>query len=237
MNTIYINSAVSFSDEWDLKSLIPDANMRRRMSKMIKMGVASGLKCLSEAGIASPNAIITASGYGCLADSEKFLSTLISNNEQLLNPTPFIQSTFNTIGSQIAILTNCTQYNMTYVDGIDSFDSALLDGILCANDGNNNVLIGIADELTQTLFDIFVRMHIISENKRPIDGAFFFLLSNQKSDKSIATISNVQLESNTKTIAIDNFPTDHARLLFEKISNKSNTKMHFQKFSFDLQCL
>lgn len=50
------------------------------------------------------DAIITATGLGCLADTEKFMNALMDNREQMLNPTAFIQSTFNTVGAQLALL-------------------------------------------------------------------------------------------------------------------------------------
>ncbi|MBP5366112.1 MAG: beta-ketoacyl synthase chain length factor [Bacteroidales bacterium] len=234
MNPVYISAATSYSDEWDLKTLIPDANMRRRMSRLVKMGVASGLQCLAEAGIGSPDAIITASGYGCLTDSEKFLTTLIANKEQLLNPTPFIQSTFNTIGSQIAILTKCKRYNMTYVDGAESFTSALLDAMLSVGDGAKTVLVGITDELTPTLTDILKRMRI---SVATTDGAYFFALTSEKTDSAKAVISNVELIGRQCAKNSYTFPTAEAQQLFQLIENKTNSTCKFDKLKFDLQCL
>src|SRR5688572_30199929 len=83
----------------------------RRMSRIIKMGVASAAMALQEAGISRPDGIITATGYGCLDDTAVFLNKMTELNEQALNPTPFIQSTHNTVGSQIALLLQCQGYN------------------------------------------------------------------------------------------------------------------------------
>lgn len=158
--------------------------MSRRMSRVIKMGVASGLRCLQEAEIQSPNAIITATGYGCFEDSLKFLESLIQNKESILSPTPFIQSTHNTIGAQIALLRSCLGYNNTHVHGGFSFENAIIDCFLYLNDHpNENVLLGAADELTQAY------IALKSKEKESIDaaypnlnlgeGAAFFVVNNQ----------------------------------------------------------
>ncbi|MDE6515660.1 MAG: beta-ketoacyl synthase chain length factor, partial [Bacteroidales bacterium] len=56
----------------DLKTLIPDAGLRRRMSRIIKMAVSTAVDCLGcveETDAIDP--IVTATGWGCLADSER----------------------------------------------------------------------------------------------------------------------------------------------------------------------
>lgn len=195
MKTIYINAMTVYNAEWDLKTLIPDANMRRRMSRFIKMGVATGLKCLQEAGVESPDSIITATAYGCLADSEKFLSSALASDEQMLPPTPFIQSTFNTMGSQIAILTGCHGYNMTFVDRQRSFADALVDACLEIGDGKQNVLLGYADEMTPTLGAILNRMGRAANNMPHEDCAWFFLLSDVRNEHTLAALDDLSLSN------------------------------------------
>ncbi|MCB0434905.1 MAG: 3-oxoacyl-ACP synthase, partial [Mangrovimonas sp.] len=111
------------------KDFIPPA-AARRMAKGIKMGVVASKLALNQAGIDKPDAIITGTGLGCLRDSEKFVSAILDNNEQFLTPTPFIQSTHNTVGGQIALELQCKGYNFTYVHASVSFESALLDAEL-----------------------------------------------------------------------------------------------------------
>ncbi len=197
MKTIYVNAAAQYSDAWDLKSLVPDANMRRRMSKIVKMGVATGLHCLAQAQISVPDSIITATAYGCLTDSEKFLLSALQTNEQVLPPTPFIQSTFNTIGSHIAILTGCHGYNMTFVDRERSFTDALIDAALEIADGKHTVLLGYADELTPTLHNILQRMPHKAKHLPCEDSAWFFLLSDEKNEHTIAQLTNPTISSLT----------------------------------------
>lgn len=91
-----------------------DVRQLRRMSRIIKMGVTAAQIALKEAGIERPDGVITGTGYGCLEDTGLFLNKMIINKEEALNPTPFMQSTHNTIGSQIALLLQCQGYNQTF---------------------------------------------------------------------------------------------------------------------------
>src|SRR5580692_8036446 len=86
---------------------IIDPKQIRRMSRIIRMGVATASACLKEVGISNPDAIVTGTAYGCLADTGVFLSAIIEQGEELLSPTAFIQSTHNTVGGQIALMLQC----------------------------------------------------------------------------------------------------------------------------------
>ena len=144
----------------DLKALIPNVALRRRMSRFVRMGVATAMQCLSS-GVSADriDAIVTATGWGCLADSEKFLRNLLEQDEELLNPTPFIQSTFNTIGAQVALLCSNHSYNMTYVHRGHSFESALLDVVMQFDDATiTHALVGAADEQTPSQHRVMERM-------------------------------------------------------------------------------
>ena len=136
-----------------------DPMASRRMSRIIKMGVYSALRCLSNAGIKKPDAIISSTGLGCIEDTEKFLSSIYSSEEKLLNPSPFIQSTHNTVAAAIAIILNCNSYNNNYSHRGFSFESALLDSLMLLQEGSaNNVLVGGLDELTSNSFIITDRL-------------------------------------------------------------------------------
>jgi 3-oxoacyl-[acyl-carrier-protein] synthase II len=183
-----------------------DSNSSRRMGKIIKMGVAASMACLKESDIKNPDAIITGTGLGCIQDTEKFLSSLIENNERMLTPTSFIQSTHNTISAQIALTLNCTNYNYTYVHRGFSFESGLLDSMMLLNEGSaNNVLLGGLDETTPNTFSILQRLghwknqhisnlHLLeADSKGTIsgEGASFFLLSNKNEGNCYAKINSV----------------------------------------------
>ncbi|MDR1055568.1 MAG: beta-ketoacyl synthase chain length factor [Prevotellaceae bacterium] len=188
---VYINAATAIcSDgktggdgilhvvEPDYKEIITNANLRRRMSRIVKMGVACSLQCFEKNGNKPVDAIITATGLGCLADTEKFMNSIVENNEQLLNPTAFTQSTFNVIGAQIALLTNNKSYNNTYVHRGHSFESALLDGMMRVNEGDKNVLVGAMDEATLFTHMVMQRMGLL-KNTTMGEGSQFFVLADE----------------------------------------------------------
>jgi 3-oxoacyl-[acyl-carrier-protein] synthase II len=173
-----------------------DPRQLRRMSRVIKMGVAAGSMALKDAGITVPEGIITGTGYGCLDDTGIFLTKLVENQEQALNPTPFIQSTHNTIGSQIALLLQCQDYNQTYAHDAFSFESALLDAMLQLNETpDRKILIGGVDEITDASHAIQKRFGIFNESESSLqlfdspsngtlngEGSAFFVLSGKKSE-------------------------------------------------------
>lgn len=176
--------------EPDYKEVITDAGLRRRMSRAVKMGVYSALTCLADTPSNNVGGIITATGLGCLADTEKFMKSIVDNNEQLLTPTPFIQSTFNTIGGQVALLRKIHAYNVTYVHRALSVESALIDAVMHIAEGADNILLGAVDELTDSSVDIQQRMGLLRDNAAG-EGAQFFLLSNN-SKGCVAQITDIE---------------------------------------------
>ncbi|HMF73053.1 MAG TPA: beta-ketoacyl synthase chain length factor [Flavitalea sp.] len=191
--------------EPDYKAWV-DPKMIRRMSRIIKMGVATASLCLKNAGLEVPDAIVTGSAYGCLEDTGIFLNRMIEFNEEMLNPTAFIQSTHNTVAAQIALSVKCYGYNNTFVHRGFSFESALMDGIMLLKDNEaNNVLIGAADEITDISFAILNRfgiyreqevsnLQLIGEPGRGTiagEGAAFFLLTKEGSANDCATLDAI----------------------------------------------
>ena len=191
----------AFSDSSELKpelisSLIPNAGIRRRMNRLTRSAIAVGLQALSNSGLSQVDAIITASGLGLLEESEKFLRTLIENNEQYLNPTPFIYSTFNTVGAQLAMLLKNHGYNMTYTHRNHSFESALIDALsLLQTPQTNSVLLGAFDILTPSSEQILRRLGSFRHDRIPFEGASFFVLTNKPSSKTWGEIYLPQILS------------------------------------------
>jgi 3-oxoacyl-(acyl-carrier-protein) synthase len=189
--------------EPDYKEFI-DPKMIRRMSRIIKMGVASASQCLKDAGIESPDGIITGTAYGCLEDTGVFLTKMVEQKEELLTPTAFIQSTHNTVAAQIALMLHCHNYNNTFVHRGFSFESALLDAMMMINDDDaSNVLVGGVDEITDasqkilSRFGLYKKDNVSNENllasitKGTVagEGAIFFLLSNHQSENNYARLN------------------------------------------------
>lgn len=99
----------------------------RRLSPQMRQLVGVAKQALQDAGIERPDAIVCATQWGCMQQSMRFLQDMIDTNEQELKPTPFIQSTHNTIASLMAILTHNHGYNATYSQGKQSLACALMD--------------------------------------------------------------------------------------------------------------
>ena len=128
------------------------AGEARRMGKLMKAATITSMRALRQAGVERPDAIITATAYGMLETSERFLTDMVENGEEMLSPTLFMQSTHNTIGSALAIRLKCHGYNITYSQGADSFRWALRDAKRLIETGKaKTVLVGQHDETTPTM--------------------------------------------------------------------------------------
>ena len=191
--------------EPDYKEFI-DPKQIRRMSRIIRMGVAAAMECLQEAGVKVPDAIVTGTAYGCLEDTNSFLSKMVEFKEELLTPTSFIQSTHNTIGAQIGLMLQCNNYNNAFVHRGFSFESALLDGMMLLKEKDAaNVLVGAIDEITNSSHTILNRLVLYkqgpisnldiykSKTKGTIagEGATFFLLAAEPSVTDYAKLDEL----------------------------------------------
>ncbi len=213
--------------EPDYKDYI-DPKLIRRMSHIIKMGVAAARECLNRAQTDMPGAIITGTAYGCLEDTITFLTRMIELEEEMLPPTAFIQSTHNTVAAQIALMLQCHEYNNTFVHKGISFESALLDAIMLLKEGKtDNILVGGTDEMTDASFAILTRLGLYkrwplsnlalfntsSNGSIGGEGAAFFLLTDKPNSNNLAeliaiktfykptTIKNTELNINAFLLA------------------------------------
>lgn len=196
---LYVNCITSGAGlRRDIKELIPEMNLRRRMSRVVKSGVAAGIESLLEFGDrAAVEAVVTATGLGCIADSEKFLDSLIANEERMLNPTPFIQSTFNTVGAQIALLRGLHCYNTTYANRWTSLENALTDAALRIGAGlSQAVLVGAFDETTPSAGIILQRLGVAQQGGWG-ESSVFFVLTAEAFDTSVAAITGIRFPDGT----------------------------------------
>ncbi len=182
-----------------------DPMQSRRMSRMMKMGIASARMSLADADCRMPDAIITGTGLGSVEDTEKILGEL-TKDERFLNPTPFIQSTYNTISSQVAIQLKCHNYNSTYVHRTFSFESGLIDGLMQIDEQTAmNVLAGAIDEMSLNHLGITRRVGqwkmepvnnlSLLETRTPGalagEGAAFFVIGSEKQESTYAELKDV----------------------------------------------
>lgn len=170
------------SDEPDYKEVITDANLRRRMGRLLKMAVWCGLKSLEGVPSERVAGIITSTGAGFMKDTISFGSSIFDREETLLNPSPFMQSTFNTASGYIALIRKIHAYNTTYVQQADGFAASLVDAAMLLDDaGEGNVaLVGAFDEVTPEVDVIRQRLGLyrVGDGFLPLgEGAAAFLLS------------------------------------------------------------
>lgn len=191
--------------EPNYKEFINPVKMRR-MSRILKMGVSAAGKCLQDAELENPDAIILGTGLGMLGDTEKFLNAILDNGEKFLTPTSFIQSTHNTVGAHIAVMLKCNNYNLTYVNDSLSFEGALLDSMMRISDNpNEKILLAGIDETTDAYFvitknagfwkdDISGNLSMLEYNTPGSiagEGASFFVVSGEEHPDNYAKFSGV----------------------------------------------
>ncbi|MCK0123255.1 beta-ketoacyl synthase chain length factor [Gelidibacter sp. F2691] len=248
MKNVYLHSAVSisaqntFNSDGFLEDIItvsgstvpakypnykdyisPSAS--RRMATGVKMGVSAATKALQNAQLAQPDAIITGTGMGCIEDTEKFLNTIIANDEEFLTPTSFIQSTHNTVGAQIALGLKCKAYNNTYVHAAVSFESALMDAqLLLQQEEAKHILVGGVDELGIEIITHMRHMEDANSNGIQVpfgEGASFFVVSSE------ATLNAIQL------VDMDLCSTASESTIQQKLNDFLN-KNQVQAFDIDV---
>ena len=129
----------------------------RRMSRLMKAAVLSSMRALKEAGVDTPDAIITATAYGAIELSERLLNQLCDG--ETLKPTWFMQSTHNTIAGELAIRTRCHGYNITYSQGDRSLQWAMDDARRLIRQGRcRTVLVECHDETTPLFRQLMERV-------------------------------------------------------------------------------
>lgn len=231
---IYVNSAAAISPQatWSEENFLEEVifqegnsmyckepNYRdfinprflRRMSRLVKMGVCTAkISMQHEAADFSPDAILVGTGMGCLEDTEKFLKDIYQNEEHISSPTQFMQSTHNTVASQIAIMLGCKNYNFTYVHRGFSFESAMFDAMLqfAEREGEKiSILLGGLDEITETYLDVTQKLKFWTPIADGVEfrlngawhhiqageGAAFFVLSNEQTPHTYAALQGVEM--------------------------------------------
>lgn len=188
------DSYITFiSDNQDNTATIP-ANLRRRMSKMTKGGVAVALETNIEF-----DALHVALGLGSVSDTEKFLESVYSSNEELPNPTSFIQSTFNTLAGNITQIKHNHAPAITFVNRSLSLYNAIVEATWRINEGADNILIVAAEEGT----DISNYALSLLNLKSISNKAYSFVVSAKPLSEMSAKIENCS-KSNHSTLWVGN---------------------------------
>jgi 3-oxoacyl-(acyl-carrier-protein) synthase len=182
-----------------------EPNKARRMGKILKRAIVTAQVAAKKSGVPLPDAIISGTGLGCIESTGIFLEAMVRNGEELLQPTHFMQSTHNTIGSLVSIDMKCHGYNSTYTHKGVSFENALLDAYMQLVAGRiKTALVGGYDEMTpnyQLLLSRigYWRAHSEDMTLKKGEEAFAgetsvsFMLSSEKNEHTICQIDGIQL--------------------------------------------
>jgi len=172
------------------------------MCKLLKRVAVLSRQTLKDASVDMPDAIISGTGLSCIENTEKFLYSIMENDEKFLQPTHFMQSTHNVLSSSIAMDLKCHGYNNSFVHRGTSFEYALLDALMQFEQKRiNTALVGGYDELTDDYFTFFERIGVwdfvanqsAAKKGFAAETAVSMLLETVKRENSICEINDVEL--------------------------------------------
>ncbi|PLX12253.1 MAG: 3-oxoacyl-ACP synthase [Marinilabiliales bacterium] len=214
--------------EPDYKQFIPLMKLRR-MPRLMKMALTASQHSLVEAGIEKSDAIIVGTALGGIEFLEKFLLSVIEKDERALSPTPFIQSTHNTVASQIALLQKNHGYNMTYTHRSFSFEWALKDAIMLLDEKSiTNAMVGGIDVNTENHFKMYSYIDAWKKTEDDFfnpktngtiagEGASFFILSDEFNSSTYAELvfaeTFIEQEKDLIYKKIEGYLADHSSSL------------------------
>src|SRR5688572_15827902 len=213
----------------DFKAYINPIQMRR-LSRMLRIGLSTAIICMRNSKITLPDGIITATGYGFLDETAKFLRELLDQKEKQLTPTYFMQGTSNALAGLVALTIKCMGYNNTYASKGIAFENAMTDAMMQLNENASlNFLIGSYDEAAEIQYKASMRAsHFKTEfidnislfdssTKGSIqgEGSAFFMLSGNPSSSTWCELADLQLlykPARTELQdALDNFLTTNGQ--------------------------
>ncbi len=149
MNRVYVTAIVKDVPSEEYSRYLPPMKARR-MGKLQKRALVTALKAMEISGVGEPDAILNGTAMGCMENTLQLLDGLHAEGEAVAMPTAFMQSTHNTVASQIAIYTKNHGYNTTYTHRTVSFELALQDAFLRLRTGRlRTALVCCNDELTE----------------------------------------------------------------------------------------
>ena len=187
----------------------------RRMGKAARMGVGAGLQLLLENKV---DGILIGTSNGGQEDSMKFLDQIMEYDEGRLTPTNFVQSTYNAIAGQLAMITENNGYNITHVHRGLAFEAAALDAaMLLRENPSHSYLIGGVDEIsvrnyrTESLAGWYKEGSVLnielfnssSVGTLPGEGAAMFIVNNIKDGAAAKMLSLKQLNTDNESVIVE----------------------------------
>jgi Beta-ketoacyl synthase, N-terminal domain len=186
----------------------------RRMGKAARMGVGAGLPLLLENKV---DGILIGTSNGGQEDSMKFLDQIMEYDEGRLTPTNFVQSTYNAIAGQLAMITENKGYNITHVHRGLAFEAAALDAaMLLMENPEKTYLIGGVDEIsvrnyrTESLAGWYKEENVLNRDlfdsssigTLPGEGAAMFLVNNKRHGAASEVVALKLLNTDDENVIV-----------------------------------
>jgi 3-oxoacyl-(acyl-carrier-protein) synthase len=202
----------------DFKAYINPIQMRR-LSRMLRIGLSAAVICLRDSRVNMPDGIITATGYGFLDETKKFLLEVLNQNERQLTPTYFMQSTSNALAGLVALTIKCMGYNNTYASKGYAFENAMTDAMMQINENKAaNFLVGCYDEAAGVQYEASRRLKHYKEEKINNlslfdtktkgsiqgEGVAFFMISGVRTTESWCAVHDIQTHHRPASEALHN---------------------------------
>ena len=205
---LYIHQAVAISPQEIISNKLEvrepsyegiPRNLLRRMGKSVRMGIGASAPLLRS----SPrpvSGIVIGTGNGGTADSYSFLEQMKEYGESLLTPGSFAQSTSNAMASQLSMMDQNKNYNLTHVHRGLAFEMALLDvSLLSLEDVSAFYLLAGVDELSPSNYALDEMEGWYPPETIAGEGASAFLVSGQAQDataavRAVATLHTTDVE-------------------------------------------
>jgi len=189
MNRVYVTAIVEDVPQEEYSRYLSPMKARR-MGRLLKRALVTALKAMEVSGIEKPDAILNGTAMGCMEHTLQLLNALAAEGESASMPTAFMQSTHNTVASQIAIFTGNHGYNTTYAHRTVSFELALQDAFLRLRAGLvRNALVCANDELT----DLQRQQPGFFGQLQVHDRSRVWVLSSDPGDNPLYELENVRI--------------------------------------------
>lgn len=179
--------------EVDFKAWI-SRNEARRMGVLSKRALTTSLAAMRHSGVDRPDGIFCGTGLGQIVNTEAILNGLLDEGEPCQRPTNFMQSTHNTISSQVSISTHNTAPNVTYAQHGTSFDCALMDACTQLQLGRiASALVSGQDELTDGFYTLQRKAGYLGRPGQVVgETAVSLMLQNTKTEHALCRLAMVE---------------------------------------------
>lgn len=197
---------------------VPDKTLLkkiRRADKLSKMSVLAAADAIADSGIADITqkkiGIILATGFGAHVTTFEFLDGILDFGDAAVSPTAFSNSVHNAAASYVSSSLNIQGPTMTVTQFRFSFQSALQLAQAWLDQGRcDYVLVGGVDQYGDIVgFAADQKLVLAKDGKIkpfvfkptqcvPGEGAAFFLVSNQKTEKTYCSLNPIHTSDDSK---------------------------------------